>query len=567
MNLRRVVRASLMSLALLGLAALLPPGTAALAATDAGELAAQISELVTATYKPDEPGAAMIVVRQGEVLHREAVGMANLELGAPLEPDMVFRLGSITKQFTGAAIALLEDEGKLSVGDPITRFLPDYPTHGHEITIAHLLAHTSGIRSYTGIPGWMESRIKSDMTLEELIDGFAGEPMDFAPGARFLYNNSGYVLLGAIIEEASGRTYEEFLTERIFEPLGMKSSYYGSHSRVIPRRAAGYDGTPGDYRNAQYLSMTQPHAAGALVSTVDDLATWNAALFGGKLLGAEAVGRMTTPFELNDGTSTGYGYGLGIGELRGRRMISHGGGIFGFSTYALHLPEEEIFVAVLSNNTADAIPSPGLVARKIAALVMGDPFPEFTPIELEPEVLSRYTGVYRIDEETTRTVTLVEGKLYTQRSGGPKLPIAPHSQNGFFYERSLTHLSFIAEKGKVTHMLFYPDGSKEPELVERTDEPLPEEPTVADVDPRLYDDYVGRYEIRPGFELTISRGGDRLFSQVTGGDPAEIFPSSETEFFSRVSDARFTFERDPAGRVDRVIIHRGAEEIRASRLD
>jgi CubicO group peptidase (beta-lactamase class C family) len=159
-------------------------------AADTQGLGPQIRRFLEATYPADEPGAAVIVVRDGEVVFRDAFGMADLELGVALRPDMVFRLGSITKQFTGAAILLLQERGLLSVDDPITRFLPDYPVHGHAITIGHLLAHTSGIRSYTGIPGWMSTRIKSDMSVAELIDGFKNEPMDFAPGERFLYNNS-----------------------------------------------------------------------------------------------------------------------------------------------------------------------------------------------------------------------------------------------------------------------------------------------------------------------------------------------------------------------------------------
>ena len=165
--------------------------------------------------------------------------MADLELGVPLQPDMVFRLGSITKQFTAAAILMLAEEGKLSLQDPIEKYLPGYPTQGHVITIEHLLTHTSGIQSYTDMPGWMTSRILSPMTVTELVDGFKKEPMQFAPGERYAYNNSGYVLLGAIIEKASGKTYEAFVTERIFQPLGMTASYYGEHGADHPEAGAG----------------------------------------------------------------------------------------------------------------------------------------------------------------------------------------------------------------------------------------------------------------------------------------------------------------------------------------
>ena len=199
--------------------------------------------IVTAAYSPSDPGAVVIVVKDGTVVYRKAVGMANVELGVALQPDMVFRLASITKQFTATAIMLLVERGKLALSDPIEKFFPDYPTQGHVITVEHLLTHTSGIRSYTDIPGWMTGRIKTDMKVAELVDAFKNEPMQFAPGTRYSYNNSAYVLLGALVEKVSGQSYGAFVTEHIFKPLGMTSSFYGSNEPVIPKRVQGTRGT------------------------------------------------------------------------------------------------------------------------------------------------------------------------------------------------------------------------------------------------------------------------------------------------------------------------------------
>ena len=337
------------------------------------------------------------MVKDGRTLFRKAYGMANLELGVPLQPDMVFRLGSITKQFTAAAILMLAEEGKLSLQDPIEKHLPGYPTQGHAITIEHLLTHTSGIQSYTDMPGWMTSRIQGPMTVTELVDGFKKEPMQFAPGERWAYNNSGYILLGAIVEKASGKTYEAFVRERIFEPLGMTSSYYDHTEAILPKRAPGYTREGDQPRNARYLSMTQPYAAGSLASTVDDLARWDASLYTEKLLKKASLDRAWTPYVLKDGKPTGYGYGWGVSTLRGRRAISHGGGIFGFSTYAVRLPDERVYVAVLCNSDSPSA-DPEYLGKKIAALAVGDPFPEPAAITLDPKVLERYAGVYRIDE-------------------------------------------------------------------------------------------------------------------------------------------------------------------------
>ena len=190
------------------------------------------------TYATDRPGASVIIMKDGEILHQAGYGLANVEWGIPITPDTVFRVGSVTKQFTGAAIMLLEQRGLLSVDDPIEKYLPDYPTHGHVITIEMLLNHTSGIKSYTGIDGYMDQAIRTDLTTDELIDVFRNQPMDFAPGDDWRYNNSGYVLLGAIIEEVSGQSYEAFIADNIAVPLDLNDTYYGG-PKLIPNRASG----------------------------------------------------------------------------------------------------------------------------------------------------------------------------------------------------------------------------------------------------------------------------------------------------------------------------------------
>jgi len=477
---------------------------------------------------------------------------------------MVFRLGSITKQFTATAILMLAEEGKLSLQDPIEKFLPGYPIQGHMITIEHLLTHTSGIQSYTDLPGWMASRILSPMSVQELIDGFKKEPMQFAPGTRWAYDNSGYILLGAVVEKASGKTYEAFVRERIFQPLGMASSCYDRTGPIIPKRAPGYTREGDEIRNARYLDMTQPYAAGSLASTVDDLARWDAALYGETLVKKASLEKAWTPYLLKDGSPTGYGYGWGISKLRGRRAIAHGGGIFGFSTYAVRLPDERTYVAVLCNSDSPST-DPGYLARKIAALAIGDPFPEPAPVTLAPRILERYAGVYRIAEGASRTVTVENGRIYTQRSGGERLEVRPSAETEFFYERSLTHLRFVVDaSGRTTEMLLYPDGDDEPERAPRVAD-APAERSVAKVDPAVYDAYLGEYELAPGFVLTVTREGDRLLTQATGQPKVEIFPSSETEYFLKVVDARITFVRGPEGRVDQLVLHQGGRDMPARR--
>ncbi|MCK9996176.1 MAG: serine hydrolase [Candidatus Krumholzibacteria bacterium] len=526
---------------------------------DQTQLVKDIDSLLDTSFASDQPGAAVIVLRGGEVVYKSARGMANLELQVPLTEDMVFRIGSMTKQFTSAAIMLLVEEDKISVTDEITRFLPDYPTQGATITVEHLLTHTSGIRSYTSMPGWMDTKIVNPMTVEELVDGFKNEPMDFQPGAEFRYNNSGYVLLGAIIEAASGQTYAEFIQQRIFDPLQMKNSYYGEHAAIIRNRVPGYDGSIDDPQNARYLSMTQPYAAGSLLSTVEDLGKWDTALFAGEVVGKDSLARMITNYKLSDDSLAGYGYGLMPGDIRGHKAIVHGGGIFGFVTHGVHLPDDDVYVAVLCNSSGL---NPGSVGTKIAAMAAGDPFPVFEKITVAVEVLKRYVGVYKIDEKSRRYVTVKDGQLYTKRSDGSRLAASPSSETTFFYDVSPSHFEFVIdEQDNVTGMQMYQGGSKTAEVAVRVDEEMPAEREVAVIDFAVYDDYVGEFELAPGFSITISRDGERLLGQATGQPEFELFPASETVFFLTVVDAELSFVRNENGEVNNIVLDQGGAKM------
>jgi CubicO group peptidase (beta-lactamase class C family) len=432
-------------------------------------LAKKINAFLEKTYPANEPGAAVLAVKDGKIILRKGYGMANLELGIPIKPGMVFRIGSITKQFTAAAIMKLAEEGKLSVTDDIKKYLPDYPTHGHKITIHHLLNHTSGIKSYTNIQE-MYSLMRKDMTLKELMDFFKNQPMDFAPGERFLYNNSGYVLLGAIIEKASGKSYEAYIDENIFKPLGMSNSYYGSSIRIIPLRASGYEKEKNEITNASYLSMTLPYAAGSLLSTVDDLHRWYQALEAGKVISQKSLEQMYTPTKLNNGKTQNYGYGWSLRTLFGEKTIEHDGGINGFTTNALRVPGKKVFVTVLTNcpwRQATA----SYVSKWIGAVLCGKELKEKKAVTLDTKILDAIVGVYKITEGDLRTVTLEGKQLYTQRGQGPKLPVFAESETKFFYKDSFSHFTIVKDKnGKVIKMIMHGDGGDE-EAIKISDKP------------------------------------------------------------------------------------------------
>ena len=425
----------------------------------AQSLEEKISPLLSKVFSLDEPGASVIVVKEGRTLFRQGYGMANLELEVKIKPEMVFRLGSITKQFTAAAILMLEEEGKLSVTDSITKHLPSYPTQGHTITIEHLLTHTPGIVSYTGIQGYFREKIKRDLRTDQLLGVFKDLPAEFPPGTKWKYNNSGYVILGAIIEKISGQSYAEFIQSRVFQPLGMTQSHYGGN-QIIPNRVAGYSWNNDHYDNAQYLSMTQPHAAGSLLSTVDDLARWYAALESNQLISAESFKRMQTPFSLTDGSATNYGYGFFTGILKSDPMIFHGGGIPGFVTYSLFLPEKNIVVAILTNRTGKG-PRLDLMAQRIAAIAINNPFKEWAKKKVSDTIRRRYVGEYIDAHSRSYSLEVKNGGLYLKLPDGSGFHGHPASDSEFFSMQDFSYFK-MHKKDDSWDLHLHKNGTSQP---------------------------------------------------------------------------------------------------------
>ena len=330
---------------------------------------AQIDAAIGQAYQPHEPGAVVLVAKDGKTVFRKAYGLADVARGTPMTPDMQLRLGSITKQFTATAILLLVDEGKIKLADDITRFIPDYPTRGKRITVEQLLNHTSGIASYTAQPDFA-AHMTEDFTVAGMIDRFKNLPLDFEPGSSYRYNNSGYFLLGAIIEKVAGLAYADFLEQRIFQPLGMNDTAYEGKQHGKAAFVAGHTRGDQGFAPSAPLSMTQPYAAGALVSTVDDLARWDVAVASGKLLKPATWQKAFAKTTLTNGKVSDYAFGWANGTVRGVPTIEHGGGINGFNAYALRVPSAHVYVVVL-RNTDSGTTNPETVARKLAALAVG----------------------------------------------------------------------------------------------------------------------------------------------------------------------------------------------------
>lgn len=498
---------------------------------------------ILTVFSNESPGVAALVAKEGEIIYRKSFGKANLELDVAMKPDHIFRIGSITKQFTATAILKLAEEGKLSPQDEITRFIPDFPTHGYPVKIEHLLTHTSGIRNYTSVSKWTAEIRRKDLTPKELIDLFKDEPMEFGPGEDYRYSNSNYILLGYIIEVVTGNTYANYIDENFFQPLSMKHSFYDYSSSIIPDRVAGYQKRNGHYENVDYLSMTLPYAAGSLVSNTDDLLTWYEALMTEKVLHEENVEKAHTSYKLKNGRLTGYGYGWNIGNIQGSVAIRHDGRVNGFVTFVLYLPVEKIFVAILSN--CDCVNNPEIPAAKIAAMLLGKPY-QWSQIKLSDHDMEHYQGVYRSDYEGQKIIAYEDGRLLYFSRGGSKAQIIPVAKDKFLLENSLTVLEFGRNTaGKISS--FQSRGTGLPVTWARTAEEI-KAMKVAAVDPRTFEKYVGKYQFSPGPVFSIVKEGDKLYGQV-GQDKKEIIPFDKHKFFAKDIDARILFNLDKNGKV------------------
>jgi CubicO group peptidase (beta-lactamase class C family) len=414
--------------------------------------AARMDEIVQSYVDAKQFMGSVLVARGETVLFSKAYGLADLEWNIPNTTTTKFRIGSMTKQFTAAAVLLLEERGKLKVDDPVKRYYPDAPAAWDKITLYHLLTHTSGIPNHTTFPEF-ESLSTLRTAPDQLVKTFRDRPLEFVPGSQMRYSNSGYVLLGAIIEKVSGTSYEKFVDENIFMPLGMNDSGYDSTQSIIMRRAAGYGPGPNGPVNARYVDMTVPYAAGALYSTTGDLLRWERSLFSGRVLSKPSLGKMTTP------SKSDYALGLEVSRQSGRSVIQHGGSINGFSSRLAYFPDDEVTVIALSNLRG---PGADSVVEKLGALAHGETVilpSERQEVTLPVEVLKRYVGTYASSAGPNVMITLDREHLFAQMSGQQRLQLFAQSETSFFMKAVEVQLDFVKDSsGAVTQLVSHQGG-------------------------------------------------------------------------------------------------------------
>lgn len=510
----------------------------------------------------DTSGMAVLVARDGKIVFQGGFGLADIEKKTPITPETKFRIGSISKQFTAAAVLRLAEQGKLSLDDTLDKYYLDFP-HGSEVKLRLLLTHTSGRHSYTDKPEFI-GRVKEAIEPAKLIEWFKDDKPDFAPGKGYHYNNSAYFLLGEIVAKVSGKSLGDYLKEIFFEPLGMKDTGLYVNSAPPDGMAHSYSYAGGILVPALDWDMSWAGGAGALYSTVGDLFRWNEALFGGKVLNEASFKAATTPVELPpDVDGMNYGYGLMMLEVKRLPAVGHGGGLNGWSTYLVRLPKQNCTVVVLTN----ALPqppkiSPSPIAHALAANLLEAEIKALPALEedktVDPKTFAEFTGRYDY-KDGIMTVTVEDEALMAHISGQPKNRIYPKGKETFFWKVADAEVKFVRDdKGKVVAARHAQNGSSF-RAARFPDDAL--QLTAEQVEP-----YVGQYRYGLLSVMTVTRDESQLFAQLTGQPKHPIFPKSETEFEWRVVEAKVKFVKGDDGKVTKAVHSQNGSSFDAAKI-
>lgn len=551
----------------------------------------KIDELISLYHDYGKFNGSALVADQGKVIYKKGHGMANMEWDIPNNPDTKHRLGSITKQFTAMLILQLAADGKLDLHKPISTYLPDYPKKtGEIITTHHLLTHSSGIPNYTSFPGFMQNETRNPYSPEEFVGKFADKDLDFPPGDRFSYSNSGYFLLGVIIEKLTGKTYEQMLDENILIPLNMYDTGYDNHGEIMKKRATGYEKNGTTVENSRYLDMSIPYAAGSMYSTVEDLYKWDQALYTDKLLPKKYMELYFAPHIPSGNLSYAYGWGVGktaIGSSTdSMEIISHSGGINGFHTLIVRSPETKSLV-VLLNNTGGTVLNQ--IASSIAAILHEKPYniPKkslaFDVLDVINEQGIQAGMTYFNAKKDGEEYELIENEMnaigYELMNSGKtdeaaqifklNLDAFPASFNVYdSYAEALMNQgkTEMAIENYKKSIEINPGNQNGIDMLKKLGVDTGDLAKDFEVDEGVLESYVGKYELMPGFILTVTKDGKQMKAQATGQPVFDIFPKSENEFYLKVITARLTFNKGEGDTIESVTLFQGGQELVGKRM-
>lgn len=521
-----------------------------------------VDELYSSLKEKELPGVAILIAKGDTVVYKKGFGYSDIKDKKPVTPETIFRIGSVTKQFTAAAILKLQEENLLNVNDKLSKYLPDFP-RADEVTIHHLLTHTSGIHSYTSKPEFM-SQVSSTISPDELINFFKNDPYDFSPGESYIYNNSAYFLLGYLIGKISGSSYADYLEKSFFDPLNMDHTGVHYAGIKLDNQAKGFSRNGASYELAIDWDMSWAGGAGALYSTVDDLLKWNNALFSGKVLNEESLKAAFTPVVLNNGEKPGfgdYGYGWQLSTYRGKDIFHHSGGLHGFLSQLAYFPQDKLTV-VMFTNTSD--PSVDFNPNKLAEAYLWknmEPQPSYSATDIKPKNLDAFVGRYDFSNGAVMKIVKKDEGLFAQLSGQPEFPIFPSSENEFYWKVVEARIKFVEdENGEVHNAIFNQNGQ---ELKVKR---LPED-TIIDLNPLILDSYVGKYDFGNSMVVSVFKEKDKIFAQATNQPKFEIFPVSETDFVLKDLNAKITFIKETDGKVNKLVLHMNGADTEMKRLE
>jgi len=514
------------------------------------QIPAAIDKIFERWDRPGSPGCAVGVAHRGEVVYKRGYGMANLEYGVRIRPDTIFESGSVAKQFTAAAIVLLALDGKLSLDDPVRKYVPELPDFGTPILIRHFLNHASGLRSQWPMLTLAGRRpTQAVHTVDEILELVSGyKELNFKPGDEYLYNNTGFTLLGVVVERVSGKKFDEFCQERLFKPLGMtRTEWRDDFTEIVENRATAYRQLPNGQFRAN-MPFTNVIGNGGLLSTVGDFLIWNDNLDNPRVGGRAMVDLLETRSKLNDGFVIEYAMGLNVTDYRGVREVSHGGSTAGYQTFLARWPDERLSVVVLCNTTGT---NPGGYAHQVADLFLAGKLkdrPAMKAVDVPADTLSKLAGVYRekLTDAVLRVTYDANGKAI--RFGGQAVvPTAANILSTTNAERTYTVDSSVP--GGAVRITESDGGRSKPRIWER-------EPPFAPT-PQELASYAGDYvcEELGALTYTVYVEGDTLKVRARPAQRITLVPTFPDGFMADGNTIRFT--RNAKGNVEGFRVYAG----------
>ncbi len=533
---------------------------------DTNSLNARVDAIFAQFDKPDSPGCALGVIKDGKLVYARGYGMANLEHGLPNGPKLIYDIGSTSKQFTAASILLLAQQGKLSLDDDARKYIPEIPTYQQPVTIRHLLHHTSGLRDYLTLFSLAGVNLDDTTTEKDALDIILRQKaLNFTPGDEWLYSNSGFFLLSVVIKRASGKSFAEFAKENIFDPLGMKHTLIlDDHKKIVPMRATGYSRNPransGSFQTE--MSNFEQTGDGAVQTSIEDLLLWDQNFYEPKVGGKAFLEQMQAVGSFNSGEKHDYASGLFIGEYKGLRRVSHGGSWAGYRAELARFPEQKFSVACLCNLNAT---NPSALAMKVADIYLEEPIKALAlkkakeiekmtggglsgTVVIAEEKLKEKAGVYRsLTSGDLRRITFRDGKLWIDNLSQLRATLNPISETQFAAGPGGDVAEFKISGGKA--QLILSRDKRKPDTFERVEA---FEPNAGQLN-----EFAGSYyseELDTTYRMIVEQG--RLFAIDRNGVKRPLTPAIR-DFFAATSGLQFEFSRDASGKVSGFAVHAG----------